>query len=50
MALIVAWLVTGPIFRFNDTWQLTFNSATTIITFLVVFVIQNAQSGDAREP
>lgn len=48
MALIVAWFVTGPIFRFNDTWQLAINTATTILTFLMVFVIQNTQSRDTQ--
>ena len=48
MALIVGWLVTGPIFRFNDTWQLAINTATTILTFLMVFVIQNTQSRDTQ--
>jgi low affinity Fe/Cu permease len=48
MALIVAWFITGPIFRFNDTWQLAINTATTILTFLMVFVIQNTQSRDTQ--
>ena len=48
MALIVGWLVTGPIFRFHDTWQLAINTATTILTFLMVFVIQNTQSRDTQ--
>jgi len=48
MALIVAWFVTGPIFRFNNTWQLAINTATTILTFLMVFVIQNTQSRDTQ--
>ncbi len=45
---IVAWLVTGPIFHFSDTWQLIINTGTTIITFLMVFLIQNSQNRDAH--
>lgn len=44
--LIVLWLVTGPLFGFNDTWQLVINTATTIVTFLMVFLIQNTQNRD----
>lgn len=44
--LIVAWLVTGPIFGFSDTWQLVINTATTIVTFLMVFLIQSTQNRD----
>ncbi len=46
--VLVAWLVTGPIFRFSDTWQLVINTGTTIITFLMVFLIQNSQNRDAE--
>src|SRR5262249_15807929 len=46
--VIVVWLVTGPIFNFSDTWQLVINTATTIITFLMVFLIQNTQNRDGR--
>jgi low affinity Fe/Cu permease len=46
-AVIVAWLVTGPIFHFSDTWQLVINTGTTIVTFLMVFLIQRAQNKDA---
>jgi len=46
VALIVLWLVTGPLFGFSDTWQLAINTATTIVTFLMVFVIQNTQNRD----
>ena len=46
--LIVAWLVTGPLFGFSDTWQLVINTATTIVTFLMVFLIQNTQNRDAE--
>lgn len=44
--IIAAWLVTGPIFNFSDTWQLIINTSTTIITFLMVFLIQNTQNRD----
>lgn len=44
---IILWGLTGPIFGFSDTWQLVVNTATTIITFLMVFVIQNSQNRDA---
>jgi low affinity Fe/Cu permease len=44
--VIVIWLVTGPIFHFSDTWQLVINTGTTIITFLMVFLIQNTQNRD----
>lgn len=46
LAIIVLWGVSGPIFGFNDTWQLVINTSTTIITFLMVFVIQNSQNRD----
>jgi low affinity Fe/Cu permease len=46
-ALIVVWGVTGPIFHYSDTWQLVINTATTIVTFLMVFLIQNSQNRDA---
>lgn len=45
--VIVVWGLTGPVFAYSDTWQLVVNTATTIITFLMVFVIQNAQNRDA---
>src|SRR6266542_5794033 len=48
VAVIVAWLVTGPIFGFSDTWQLVINTGTTIVTFLMVFLIQNTQNRDAK--
>jgi len=44
--LIVVWLVTGPLFGYSDTWQLVINTGTTIITFLMVFLIQNTQNRD----
>jgi low affinity Fe/Cu permease len=46
-AVIVVWLVTGPIFHFSDTWQLVINTGTTIVTFLMVFLIQRAQNKDS---
>lgn len=45
--LIVAWGLTGPVFGFSDTWQLIVNTSTTIVTFLMVFLIQNSQNRDA---
>lgn len=45
--VIVAWGVTGPIFHFSDTWQLVINTGTTIVTFLMVFLIQNTQNRDS---
>jgi low affinity Fe/Cu permease len=47
-AVIVIWAVTGPLFHFSDTWQLVINTGTTIVTFLMVFLIQNTQNRDAR--
>ena|SRR5215831_6572220 len=44
--IIILWAVTGPIFRFSDTWQLVINTGTTIITFLMVFIIQQSQNKD----
>jgi low affinity Fe/Cu permease len=46
LALILVWGLSGPIFSFNDTWQLVINTSTTIITFLMVFIIQNSQNRD----
>jgi low affinity Fe/Cu permease len=46
LALIIVWGVTGPLFGFSDTWQLVVNTATTIVTFLMVFLIQNTQNRD----
>lgn len=48
VALIVVWAITGPFFDFSDTWQLVINTTTTIITFLMVFLIQNTQNRDTR--
>ena len=47
LLVIVAWLVTGPIFGFSDTWQLVINTGTTIVTFLMVFLIQRTQNKDS---
>jgi low affinity Fe/Cu permease len=46
--VIAAWTVSGPIFNFSDTWQLIINTGTTIVTFLMVFLIQNTQNRDAK--
>lgn len=45
---VIAWAVLGPVFHYSDSWQLVINTATTIITFLVVFAIQNTQNRDSR--
>ncbi len=47
LSLIIIWGVTGPVFHYSDTWQLVVNTATTIVTFLMVFLIQNSQNRDA---
>ena len=46
VAIIILWAVTGPVFHFSDTWQLIVNTGTTIVTFLMVFLIQNTQNRD----
>ncbi len=46
--MVVAWAVSGPIFDYSDTWQLVINTATTVLTFLIVFLIQNTQNRDAK--
>ncbi len=46
--VIVVWALTGPLFHYSDTWQLIINTGTTIVTFLMVFLIQNTQNRDAR--
>ena len=48
VGLIVVWLITGPLFHFSDTWQLVINTSTTIVTFLMVFLIQNSQNRDSK--
>lgn len=46
--IIAAWAITGPIFRYSDTWQLVINTGTTVVTFLMVFLVQNTQNREAR--
>lgn len=46
--VIIVWIVTGPLFHFSDTWQLVINTGTTIVTFLMVFLIQNTQNRDSE--
>src|SRR5437868_622 len=46
-AVIIVWALTGPVFGFSDTWQLVINTGTTIVTFLMVFLIQNSQNRDS---
>ena len=48
LSVVLVWIVTGPLFGFSDTWQLVINTGTTIVTFLMVFLIQNSQNRDAR--
>jgi len=48
VGLLIVWAVTGPLFGFSDTWQLVINTSTTIITFLMVFLIQNTQNRDTE--
>ena len=48
VACIALWALTGPLFRFSDSWQLVINTGTTIVTFLMVFVIQNTQNRDGK--
>ena len=48
VSLIVIWAITGPMFHYSDSWQLVINTGTTIITFLMVFLIQNTQNRDAK--
>lgn len=48
VAIVVVWAVTGPLFGFSDTWQLVINTGTTIVTFLMVFLIQNTQNRDSE--
>ncbi len=47
-SIVLAWIFTGPIFKFSDTWQLVINTGTTIITFLMVFLIQKSQNKDSK--
>ena len=48
LSIIVVWVVTGPLFGFSDTWQLVINTGTTVVTFLMVFLIQRAQNKESR--
>ena len=48
LAVVLLWLATGPLFGFSDTWQLVINTGTTIVTFLMVFLIQNSQNRDSE--
>lgn len=48
VTLVVAWAATGPLFGFSDVWQLVINTSTTIITFLMIFVLQNSQNRDSE--
>ena len=49
LAIIVLWALSGPLFGFSDSWQLIINTGTTIVTFLMVFLIQNTQNRDTQE-
>jgi low affinity Fe/Cu permease len=48
LLVVIGWLVTGPTFHYSDTWQLFINTGTTVVTFLMVFLIQNTQNREAR--
>jgi low affinity Fe/Cu permease len=48
LAMLLVWAITGPLFDYSDTWQLVINTSTSVITFLVVFLIQNSQNRDSR--
>lgn len=48
LAVVVVWAVSGPLFDYSDTWQLVINTGTTVVTFLMVFLIQNAQNRDTQ--
>src|SRR6188768_4319803 len=48
VSIVLIWVLTGPLFRYSDTWQLVINTGTTIVTFLMVFLIQNTQNRDAK--
>ena len=48
LLVVLGWLISGPIFHYSDTWQLVINTATTIVTFLMVFLIQNTQNRDTK--
>ena len=48
ISVIIIWLVTGPVFKYSDTWQLVINTGTTVVTFLMVFLIQKSQNKDSK--
>ncbi len=48
IVVVLAWMISGPTFQYSDTWQLVINTGTTIVTFLIVFLIQNSQNRDAK--
>ena len=48
LLIVIVWIITGPMFKYSDTWQLVINTGTTIITFLMVFLIQNTQNRDTK--
>jgi len=48
ISVIIIWLVSGPVFKYSDTWQLIINTGTTIVTFLMVFLIQKSQNKDSK--
>ncbi|WP_425615499.1 low affinity iron permease family protein [Anatilimnocola sp. NA78] len=48
LSVVIVWIITGPVFNYSDTWQLVINTGTTIVTFLMVFLIQRAQNKDSR--
>jgi low affinity Fe/Cu permease len=48
LMLTIVWMLTGPIFHYSDTWQLIINTGTTVVTFLIVFIIQNTQNRDTK--
>ncbi|HLP11676.1 MAG TPA: low affinity iron permease family protein [Flavobacteriales bacterium] len=48
LTIILIWIITGPLFNFSDTWQLVINTGTTVVTFLMVFLIQRAQNKDSK--
>jgi low affinity Fe/Cu permease len=48
LSIVIVWVVTGPLFAFSDTWQLVINTGTTVVTFLMVFLIQRAQNKESR--
>jgi low affinity Fe/Cu permease len=48
LSVVIIWAITGPLFKFSDTWQLVINTGTTVVTFLMVFLIQNSQNYDSK--